>query len=152
MGWTRNNTPDAPSHRPGRPVSLAAFHPRNERYSLTSPSPHQLFRSDKTMRLRLSRNARPTPAREECSSRLQAPSLTDAEKPMSMAIAIDIDEFVSSPWIGLHYRHELLLHHRHELLEYAPNQGIGHGLEAMSDASAALSFRSAPDGRKSSGD
>lgn len=30
----------------------------------------------------------------------------------------DIDEFNSSPWTGLHYRHEFMLHHRHELLEW----------------------------------
>lgn len=30
---------------------------------------------------------------------------------------LDIDAFMASPWIGLHYRHEFLLHHRHELLE-----------------------------------
>lgn len=34
----------------------------------------------------------------------------------------DIDEFNSSPWTGLHYRHEFLLHHRHELLEW--EQGL----------------------------
>ena len=31
--------------------------------------------------------------------------------------AFDIDELITSPWVGLHYRHEFLLHHRHELLE-----------------------------------
>lgn len=30
---------------------------------------------------------------------------------------IDIDDVIASPWIGLHYSHELLLHHRHEELE-----------------------------------
>ncbi|GAB16085.1 hypothetical protein ARGLB_110_00470 [Arthrobacter globiformis NBRC 12137] len=37
----------------------------------------------------------------------------------SMAVRreINIDDVVASPWIGLHYRHELLLHHRHEELE-----------------------------------
>lgn len=35
---------------------------------------------------------------------------------------IDIDGFVASPWIGLHYRHEFLLHHRHELLEQQGGQ------------------------------
>lgn len=34
----------------------------------------------------------------------------------------DIDEFNSSPWTGLHYRHEFLLHHRHELLEWEQGQ------------------------------
>lgn len=28
-----------------------------------------------------------------------------------------IDDYAASPWIGLHYRHELLLHCNHELLE-----------------------------------
>ena len=29
-----------------------------------------------------------------------------------------IDEYSASPWIGLHYKHELLLHYRHEALDY----------------------------------
>jgi hypothetical protein len=30
---------------------------------------------------------------------------------------INIDDVVASPWMGLHYRHELLLHYKHEELE-----------------------------------
>lgn len=30
----------------------------------------------------------------------------------------NIDDFDAAPWIGLHYKHELLLHHKHESLEY----------------------------------
>ena len=53
-----------------------------------------------------------------------------AKKP----IAVDIDEIVSSPWIGLHYRHEFLLHHRHERLELGPNQGTRRrGAEALGE-------------------
>lgn len=38
------------------------------------------------------------------------------EAPSSRAFGID--DYVTSPWIGLHYRHEFLLHCNHELLEY----------------------------------
>jgi len=34
------------------------------------------------------------------------------------AQAFGIDDYAASPWLGLHYRHELLLHCNHELLEY----------------------------------
>ena len=30
---------------------------------------------------------------------------------------LDIDDLCTSPWVGMHYRHEFLLHYRHELLE-----------------------------------
>jgi hypothetical protein len=35
-----------------------------------------------------------------------------------IAQAFGIDDYAASPWIGLHYRHELLLHCNHELLEH----------------------------------
>jgi len=37
---------------------------------------------------------------------------------------INIDDVIASPWIGLHYRHELLLHYRHEELESPAQQGL----------------------------
>lgn len=32
------------------------------------------------------------------------------------AQAFGIDDYAASPWLGLHFRHELLLHCNHELL------------------------------------
>lgn len=32
----------------------------------------------------------------------------------------NIDDFITLPWIGLHYRHEFMLQHSHELLERRP--------------------------------
>jgi hypothetical protein len=34
------------------------------------------------------------------------------------AHAFGIDDYAASPWLGLHYRHELMLHCNHELLEH----------------------------------
>ena len=55
-----------------------------------------------------------------------APKAVALEGSTSLGLALDIDELVASPWIGLHYRHEFLLHHRHELLEPVPNKRAGH--------------------------
>ena len=45
------------------------------------------------------------------------PSLEAATEKTSLQLAGDIDDVVASPWIGLHYKHELLLHYKHESLE-----------------------------------
>jgi len=45
------------------------------------------------------------------------PSLEAAAARTSLQLAADIDDVVASPWIGLHYKHELLLHYKHESLE-----------------------------------
>ena len=37
--------------------------------------------------------------------------------PANLVQPVDIDELITSPWIGLHYRHEFLLHYAHELLD-----------------------------------
>lgn len=39
-----------------------------------------------------------------------------AEEAPAPLQAINIDELIASPWIGLHYKHEFLVHYRHELL------------------------------------
>jgi hypothetical protein len=45
-----------------------------------------------------------------------------------MAMAVDIDEIVASPWVGLHY-------HRHELLDFDQSLSSGHrGSISLSDA------------------
>lgn len=43
--------------------------------------------------------------------------ITGAEE-APFAQAFGIDDYAASPWLGLHYRHELLLHCNHELLEH----------------------------------
>lgn len=43
--------------------------------------------------------------------------MTGAEE-APFAQAFGIDDYAASPWLGLHYRHELLLHCNHELLEH----------------------------------
>ena len=77
------------------------------------------------MLLHTRQNSPRNPSREDCSSRMREPSLVALEKPSALAIPVDIDEVVASPWIGLHYRHEFLLHHRHEFLETDPRNGAG---------------------------
>jgi hypothetical protein len=44
------------------------------------------------------------------------------EAPRAPQQVVNIDELSTSPWIGLHYRHEFLLHYRHELLEQHLNE------------------------------
>lgn len=48
---------------------------------------------------------------------------TTAEEVQAPLKSLDIDDFAASPWIGLHFRHEMLLHHRHELIG-AASQGV----------------------------
>jgi hypothetical protein len=73
------------------------------------------------MLLRALRKPQPTPHSEECPPPMRQLRATGANAPTSApALAVDIDELVTSPWIGMHYRYEFLLHHRHELLESDP--------------------------------
>lgn len=81
------------------------------------------------MLLHTRQNLPRNPSREDCSSRMRESRLAVLEKPPALAIPVDIDEIVASPWIGLHYRHEFLLHHRHELLESDPRNGAGRNAQ-----------------------
>jgi hypothetical protein len=54
-------------------------------------------------------------------SRMTVRAISETEK-LAPPKAINIDDFNASPWIGLHYRHELLLHHKHESLEHHLNE------------------------------
>lgn len=76
------------------------------------------------MLLHRRRNPLHTLTREQHPPRL-TPKAVVREASTSLGLALDIDEIVASPWIGLHYRHEFLLHHRHELLEPAPDKRAG---------------------------
>lgn len=61
----------------------------------------------------------PPKARDQSRVRDQETWAEDLQAPLKW---LDIDDFAASPWIGLHYRHEMLLHHRHELLEQPLNR------------------------------
>ena len=54
-------------------------------------------------------------------SRMADRAISETEK-LAPSKAINIDDFNASPWLGLHYRHELLLHHKHESLEHHLNE------------------------------
>ena len=77
------------------------------------------------MLLHTRRNPPHTLAREKRSPPL-TPKAEVLETSTFLGLALDIDEIVASPWIGLHYRHEFLLHHRHELLEPVPDKRAGY--------------------------